>query len=393
MRMAMQKDLFKREAAESYLPVVNEAARASMPSVKFAKSFDQLAPFAANDLFMAAMLGYPANTVSSLDKVSKAKPEDIAFAKNAQTAMINLVDISQDITAYGKTSDPRYVAFKEAMDRVMDHAAVLVRNALKEAKEKRARIKDDLDQSEEMLKGPFLVRLLARGEVTEEEAVSEVCNLLLAGVDTTTNYLQWIVVNLAQHLDKQEALRQELLRVLGPDGDVTEQTLPELAYLNNVLRESHRMNPVGLASTIRAVVNDTEVAGYLLPANTRIFVNMYPIQHDPKIVDEPDKYMPERFVPAEVEKRKGTPKELIDHLLTKRPFSFGARMCLGARIAEVEIKTFLAHLLRLYKFELDPPGQVAKPFLGGFVKPHPFPSLKFTPSPPVRVPSDKIWRH
>lgn len=46
---------------------------------------------------------------------------------------------------------------------------------------------------------------------------------------------------------------------------------------------------------------------------------------------------------SEVDKRKGTTKEILDHRLLSTPFSFGARMCLGGRLAELEIKIMVRH--------------------------------------------------
>jgi hypothetical protein len=43
----------------------------------------------------------------------------------------------------------------------------------------------------------------------------------------------------------------------------------------------------------------------------------------------------------------GTPSEILDHRLLATPFSFGPRMCLGGRLAELEIKTLFARLVQV----------------------------------------------
>ncbi len=97
--------------------------------------------------------------------------------------------------------------------------------------------------------------------------------------------------------------------------------------------------------SLRVVAKDVTLCGYSVPAEKRVVIAPHPIQMDPSLVEDVDKFIPERWSEEEVAKRKGTRKELIDHILCKRPFSFGARMCLGSRVAELEIKAFLAHLV------------------------------------------------
>jgi len=228
---------------------------------------------------------------------------------------------------------------------------------------------------------PFLVRVLARNEITEEEAVSELAALLGAGVDTTATVLLWFLLNLALHPDKQAILRQELLQMLGPDGDVTEQNIHELTYLNCCMRESHRLTPSSFVTTIRTVPWAINLCGYNIPAGTRIVISTGPVQMDRKLVERPEQFIPERFLPAEVAKRKGTPSEVLDHVLAKRPFSFGARMCIGARLAEVEMLSAVAHLVRQFSFRLDPPDQQFVPVPVGNIRPQPCPSVVFAHAP------------
>ncbi|CAE7539359.1 Cyp27a1 [Symbiodinium necroappetens] len=67
------------------------------------------------------------------------------------------------------------------------------------------------------------------------------------------------------------------------------------------------------------------------------------LQRDPKIVDDPWAFRPERFMAEAVQARKNDPlKSLLDHKLIEKPFSFGARMCLGARLAEMEMMILIS---------------------------------------------------
>ncbi len=155
----------------------------------------------------------------------------------------------QDRRSEGDVKNPVYLEFKAAMD------SVLVRSREMVAAAREAALSLSLSQSQsvsssntdakanEALRTSYLARLLARGEIDPAEGERELVNLLFAGVDTTTHVLMWIVLHLAQHPEKQRKLREELLKVLGPDGDVTPHSLVSLKYLDACVRESHRLTP------------------------------------------------------------------------------------------------------------------------------------------------------
>eukprot|EP00041_Stephanoeca_diplocostata_P017130 m.340910 g.340910 ORF g.340910 m.340910 type:complete len:96 (-) comp20603_c0_seq14:2348-2635(-) len=58
---------------------------------------------------------------------------------------------------------------------------------------------------------------------------------------------------------------------------------------------------------------------------------------------------------AQVNARKGTVAEVVDHPLLRAPFSAGARMCPGSRVADLEVLLLAAQLVRDYKITLADP--------------------------------------
>jgi len=129
--------------------------------------------------------------------------------------------------------------------------------------------------------------------------------------------------------------------------------------------------------TFRKLNKSITLDGYEIPAETKLTMMLAPIQLDPDYVDEPDQFKPERWDSDQVLKRKGTPKEIIDHPLLAKPFGYGSRMCIGARLAEVELKMALAKLALDWKVSLDansPPYQIVQENLFAI---RPFPKLVF----------------
>ena len=91
-----------------------------------------------------------------------------------------------------------------------------------------------------------------------------------------------------------------------------------------------------------------------------------------------DRFLPERWSKEAVQERKGTERAIVDHRLFATPFSAGARMCLGARAADWEIKALTTRLVQDWKIELDPPGQAWKAEQQLMLKAMPFPKFKLT---------------
>lgn len=136
------------------------------------------------------------------------------------------------------------------------------------------------------------------------------------------------------------------------------------------------MYTLNTSGVYRKLSEDIILNGYHIPAGTKITFNVEALQKDPSFFDNPEEFQPERWLDREVASRKGTEKEIIDHQLLKNPFSFGPRMCLGSRLAEMEIKSLMTRIVQDYEFILayDCPVSEVEEFL--FLTPSPAP--KFT---------------
>lgn len=151
-----------------------------------------------------------------------------------------------------------------------------------------------------------------------------------------------------------------------------------MPYLKAVMRETNRHTPPGPLFTLRFLDQDVTLCDYHVPAGTRIIMSVEGLQSDPAIVDDPDLFQPERFLQEAVEQRKGDPlKSILDHKFLGNPFGFGARMCLGARLADMEIMTLMSKFVANFDFEVLP-GQTWDVKMTTMNVPDPMPKLKFT---------------
>ena len=141
-------------------------------------------------------------------------------------------------------------------------------------------------------------------------------------------------------------------------------------------------HPPGLAKKLKddidVVIDDK---AYHAKAGTRISLNLRAFPMDPKYVDNPTIYEPERFLPDAIEKRKGTPSEVVDHPSFADPFGRGKRRCLGSNIAISEINILTARLIQDYELSLVDPADVLKwkPKQKLMLKADPYPAMKLVP--------------
>jgi cytochrome P450 len=176
--------------------------------------------------------------------------------------------------------------------------------------------------------------------MTPDELIGQANLLFLAGHETTANSLTWTLLLLMQHPRVHADLRDELHGVLHGDPPRLEH-LNRLPLLERVIKESMRVLPavpLGMRTTAAAC----EFAGHSLPAHTEIIFSQYHTHHDPAIYTEP-----QRFDPSRWERREPSAYEYI-------PFGGGARLCLGASFALMEIKAVLATLLQRWAPQLRP---------------------------------------
>ncbi len=99
--------------------------------------------------------------------------------------------------------------------------------------------------------------------MTDQQLRDEVMTMLLAGHETTALALSWAWYLLATHPEAQSTLHDEVDRVLGGRLPAASD-VGQLAYTNNVVRETMRLYPPAWVMTRRAA-ETVEIGGYAVP--------------------------------------------------------------------------------------------------------------------------------
>ena len=95
---------------------------------------------------------------------------------------------------------------------------------------------------------------------------------------------------------------------------------------------------------------ELDIHGETIPQDSIIGFDSYSMGMDPQLVDDPEVFRPERWLDSnEIQARKGTPAEALDHVFFRDPFSQGARKCPGSRVAVNETQLILSQFVLDWK--------------------------------------------
>jgi cytochrome P450 len=108
-----------------------------------------------------------------------------------------------------------------------------------------------------------------------------------------------------------------------------------------VIEETLRLYPP-LSVLQRQPVAGDEIDGYEIPPGALVFVCTYATHRDPLLWPEPERFDPDRFLPAHSEGR---------HRYAYLPFGAGPRLCIGNEFALMEAQLVLAMLLQRFRLE------------------------------------------
>ena len=157
-------------------------------------------------------------------------------------------------------------------------------------------------------------------EFDDDALLDELMTMVLAGQDTTATALSWAFDLLLHHPPALDRLRSEL--AAGDDD----------AYLDAVIHETLRVRPV-IPDIGRVLTEPASLGGYDVPAGTSVTASILLAHRRTDTYTDPLAFRPERFL-------EGAPDPYA-----WIPFGGGARRCLGASFAMLEMREVLRALL------------------------------------------------
>nr|XP_043618504.1 abscisic acid 8'-hydroxylase 3-like [Erigeron canadensis] len=178
-------------------------------------------------------------------------------------------------------------------------------------------------------------------KLTDAQMKDNILTLLIAGHDTTTAALTWLVKFLGENHAALDRLREEHMEIRSKrestGSSLTWSEVNNMPYTAKVVSETLRRATV-LPWYSRKAAQDFEINGYTIKKGWSVNLDVVSIHHDPQVFSEPHKFDPSRF---------DDPLRSYSFL----GFGNGPRTCPGMNLAKLEISIFIHHLVCRYKWK------------------------------------------
>ncbi|KAF9064432.1 cytochrome P450 [Rhodocollybia butyracea] len=202
----------------------------------------------------------------------------------------------------------------------------------------------------------------------------------IGGTDTIVATMGGFILAMLMNPDIQTRAQHELDRVLAPGDLPTFALEPDLPYVQAIMWEVLRHQPVVPLCFPHLVTEDDVYSGYLIPKNSIIMPNIWSILHNEDDYPDPYRFNPSRFLDI-----NGRLDPSVKDVLGPA-FGFGRRACPGKELALASLWIRIASILTCYRIEpeIDEYGNLAErkaewyPGLTMFNHPLPF-KCRFIP--------------
>jgi cytochrome P450 len=193
-------------------------------------------------------------------------------------------------------------------------------------------------------------------------------DVILGGADTTSGFFNWFILYMILYPDLQKKIQQEMDEVVGRNHLPSLQDIPNLHWLQATVCELIRHSSFLPVAMPHSATRNTVLQGYEIRKDTVVFLNLYRINRDPTVWDDPTEFKPDRFIGAD---GRFVGWAAFPGYL---PFGLGRRNCVGESLAKIQVFIVTSCLLHRFSFEV--------------VKGEPKPKLEVGPPSSVRNPKN-----
>jgi C-22 sterol desaturase len=185
----------------------------------------------------------------------------------------------------------------------------------------------------------FMVR-----DFTNKEISETIFTFLFASQDATSSATTWLFQIIADRPDVMAKIREEQFAVRG--GDLSRRLdvdlVESMTYTRMVVKEALRYRPPVTMVPYVAKKSYPISADYTIPKGAMVIPTLYPALHDPEVYDNPDEFIPERWLPDS--KASNAHKNWL-------VFGTGPHVCIGQTYVMLNLTGMMGKAALLYDWK------------------------------------------
>ncbi|KAI0483871.1 cytochrome P450 monooxygenase [Xylaria cf. heliscus] len=212
--------------------------------------------------------------------------------------------------------------------------------------------------------------------------------LTTVAITTTTDLFQSVMIDLINHPETLQAVRDEMVQVLGQEG-WKKTSLYNLKLMDSVMKETQRLKPFWTAMR-RSVEGDIVLPdGTPVKKGSRIHIDTHRMR-DPEVYESPEVWKGDRFLHIRSQPGKENLGQLVSTSADHFGFGHGEHACPGRFFAATELKIALCHMLMKYDWKLAPGTDTSYTIAGFDKRVNPVTKLMFRRREKVEIDLDAI---
>ncbi|MBA0798707.1 hypothetical protein Gohar_009271 [Gossypium harknessii] len=181
-------------------------------------------------------------------------------------------------------------------------------------------------------------------QLTKDHIKAILMDIFVSGIDTGAITMIWAMTELVRKPTAMKKAQNEIRSCIRKKGKLTENDASKLKYLKMTIKETLRLHPPVVLLVPRETMSQIKIGNYDICSKTRIAVNVWAIGRDPDIWNNPEDFIPERFIDNPID-LKGQHFELL-------PFGAGRRIFPGMNMGMAVLELALANLLYCFDWKL-----------------------------------------
>ncbi|KAG8212969.1 cytochrome P450 [Butyriboletus roseoflavus] len=167
--------------------------------------------------------------------------------------------------------------------------------------------------------------------------------VFVAGFETSSSTLHAFILAMLLYPEVQAKAQAEIDSVIGSDRLPHFDDRVQLPYVDAILRELVRWNPVVPLGIPHATSGDDVYEGYFIPKGAFVMINVWAIGRDEDKFTDVDDFKPERFLSEDGKLKDGPP-------MSANPiFGLGRRICPGRFASEAFVWTAAVSILATFR--------------------------------------------